>query len=198
MAGITFNPKPQRRVPINRNNLFYSEEDYLFETDLGKNYIEQDMGQTIVLYQVNMSETQIDVVYGETKPNAMRFLPPIEVPCVYEIADPELKSYDKSKNLATYLKTGKLTVGVYQASLDELGVDEEISSFVLPLGMTVNMNGTAIMQVVATIFIAAVGGYPLTLPMVFTISLLAVVASVGTPAAPGAGAIILFTVLRET
>lgn len=123
MAGITFNPKPQRRVPINRNNLFYSEEDYLFEMDLGKNYIEQDMGQTVVLYQVNMSETQIDAVYGETKPNAMRFLPPIEVPCVYEIANPELKSYDKSKNLATYLKTGKLTVGVYQASLDELGVD---------------------------------------------------------------------------
>ena len=61
--------------------------------------------------------------------------------------------------------------------------------------MTVNMNGTAIMQVVATIFIAAVGGYPLSLSMIFTISLLAIVASIGTPAAPGAGAVILFTVL---
>lgn len=82
-----------------------------------------------------------------------------------------------------------------QTTVEELGADEEISSFVLPLGMTVNMNGTAIMQVVATIFIAAVGGYPLSLSMIFTISLLAIVASIGTPAAPGAGAVILFTVL---
>ena len=63
---------------------------------------------------------------------------------------------------------------------EDLGVNEEIASFTLPLGMTVNMNGTAIMQVIAAILI---------------ISLLALIASIGTPAAPGAGAIILFTVL---
>ena len=57
------------------------------------------------------------------------------------------------------------------------------------------MNGTAIMQVIAAIFIAAVGGYELTLGSIFTIAILALVASIGTPAAPGAGAVILFTVL---
>ena len=78
---------------------------------------------------------------------------------------------------------------------NELGISEEIASFVLPLGMTINMDGTALMQVVATIFIAGVAGYSLHLPQLILIGLLAVIASVGTPAAPGAGAIILFTIL---
>ncbi len=82
-----------------------------------------------------------------------------------------------------------------QTTVNELGASEDIASFVLPLGMTINMNGTAIMQVIAAIFIASVGGYELTLGSIFTITVLALVASVGTPAAPGAGAVILFTVL---
>ena len=77
----------------------------------------------------------------------------------------------------------------------ELGVDSQIASFVLPLGMTINMDGTAIMQVVATLFLAGVGGYTVTVPNLILIMLLALIASAGTPAAPGAGAIILFTIL---
>jgi len=78
---------------------------------------------------------------------------------------------------------------------EELGVSEDISSFILPLGMTINMNGTAIMQVIAAIFIASSAGYDVTVSNIIVIALLALIASVGTPAAPGAGAIILFTVL---
>lgn len=77
----------------------------------------------------------------------------------------------------------------------ELGVDESVASFVLPLGMTVNMNGTAIMQVVATLFVAGCGGYDVTPLSLLVIMVLALIASAGTPAAPGAGAIILFTIL---
>lgn len=75
------------------------------------------------------------------------------------------------------------------------GVDSTIASFVLPLGMTINMNGTAIMQVIATVFIAGCAGYQVTLPQLIVIALLALIASAGTPAAPGAGAVILFTIL---
>lgn len=78
---------------------------------------------------------------------------------------------------------------------NELGVDEEISSFVLPLGMTINMDGTAIMQVIAALFIAGCAGYHVSLSSLLVIGVLAVVASIGTPAAPGAGAVILFTIL---
>lgn len=77
----------------------------------------------------------------------------------------------------------------------ELGVDHQIASFVLPLGMTINMDGTAIMQVVATLFIAACGGYDVSVFQLFIIMILALIASMGTPAAPGAGAVILFTIL---
>ncbi|MBR6571344.1 MAG: dicarboxylate/amino acid:cation symporter [Clostridia bacterium] len=82
-----------------------------------------------------------------------------------------------------------------ETNVKDLGVDHQIASFVLPLGMTINMDGTAIMQVVATLFLAGVGNYEVTIPSLIVIMVLALIASVGTPAAPGAGAVILFTIL---
>jgi len=82
-----------------------------------------------------------------------------------------------------------------ETNVKDLGVDSQIASFVLPLGMTVNMDGTAIMQVVATLFLAGVGGYDVSISSLIVIMVLALIASVGTPAAPGAGAVILFTIL---
>lgn len=78
---------------------------------------------------------------------------------------------------------------------EELGVSDEIASFVLPMGMTINMDGTAIMQTIAAIFVASCGGYEVTVSSLIVIAVLALVASIGTPAAPGAGAVILFTIL---
>lgn len=80
-------------------------------------------------------------------------------------------------------------------NVKHLGVDNQIASYVLPLGMTINMDGTAIMQVIATLFLAGVGGYSVSVGQLVIIMLLALIASAGTPAAPGAGAIILFTIL---
>jgi len=82
-----------------------------------------------------------------------------------------------------------------ETNVNDLGVDKQIASFVLPLGMTINMDGTAIMQVVATLFLAGVGGYDVSIGSLIVIMVLALIASVGTPAAPGAGAVILFTIL---
>ena len=82
-----------------------------------------------------------------------------------------------------------------ETTTKELGADKQITSFVLPLGMTINMDGTAIMQVVATLFLAGVGGYEVGVGSLILIMTLALIASVGTPAAPGAGAVVLFTIL---
>ena len=82
-----------------------------------------------------------------------------------------------------------------ETNVSDLGVDKQIASFVLPLGMTINMDGTAIMQVVAALFLAGVGGYEVGVVNLIVIMVLALIASVGTPAAPGAGAVILFTIL---
>lgn len=113
----------KRKVPINRNNLFYSDSDYDFELETGKDYIEQDMNQTIVLYQVDVKKSNPDMLYGETNTDQVSYFPPVEVPCVYKIEQPQLKAYEKQKNIGTYVQNGKLTVGVYQETLDELGVD---------------------------------------------------------------------------
>lgn len=110
------------------------------------------------------------------------------IPFIKKIAKVALFGFSTSSSASTLpLNT--------QTTVDELGVKEEVASFILPLGMTINMNGTAIMQVIAAIFIASSAGYEVTPGRIVTIGLLALIASVGTPAAPGAGAIILFTVL---
>lgn len=82
-----------------------------------------------------------------------------------------------------------------KTSVEELGISEDISSFTLPLGMTINMNGTAIMQVIATVFIASSSGYDVSLQNMIVIATLALIASVGTPSAPGSSSIILFSIL---
>jgi Na+/H+-dicarboxylate symporter len=79
---------------------------------------------------------------------------------------------------------------------EELGVSEEVSSFVLPLGATINMDGTALYQAVAAVFIAQTLGMDLTLGAQLTIILTAVLASIGTAAVPGAGIIMLVIILE--
>ncbi|OUX63845.1 MAG: dicarboxylate/amino acid:cation symporter [bacterium TMED274] len=78
----------------------------------------------------------------------------------------------------------------------DLGVSEEISSFVLPLGATINMDGTALYQGVAAVFIAQAIGMDLTFTDQFTIVATAVLASIGTAAVPGAGIIMLVIILE--
>jgi Na+/H+-dicarboxylate symporter len=77
-----------------------------------------------------------------------------------------------------------------------LGVSEEVSSFVLPLGATINMDGTSIHQGVSAVFIAQAFGIALSLEQQLTILLTAVLASIGTAAVPGAGIIMLIIVLQ--
>jgi Na+/H+-dicarboxylate symporter len=79
---------------------------------------------------------------------------------------------------------------------DELGVSEEVSSFVLPIGATINMDGTALYQAVAAVFISQAIGLELNLLDQLTIVVTAVLASIGTAAVPGAGIIMLVIILE--
>ena len=119
-------------------------------------------------------------IYFTTKLNPIIF--------IKKISKVALFGFSTSSSAATLPLNTKTVV-------EDLGVNKEIASFTLPLGMTINMNGTAIMQVIAAIFIASSAGYEVTVGNILIISLLALIASIGTPAAPGAGAIILFTIL---
>ena len=78
-----------------------------------------------------------------------------------------------------------------------LGVHNSVASFTVPLGATINMDGTAIMQGVATVFIAQVYNIPLDAGQILTVVLTATLASVGTAAVPGVGLITLALVLQQ-
>ena len=78
---------------------------------------------------------------------------------------------------------------------EKLGVSKEVSSFVLPLGATINMDGTSLYQAVAAVFIAQAFGIELDLSQQLTIVLTATLASIGAAAVPGAGMVMLVIVL---
>ena len=88
------------------------------------------------------------------------------------------------------------TLPVNMECCNKMGAEPEISSFVLPLGATINMDGTAIYQAVATVFIASCYGITLTLSDMAMVVLTATLASVGTAGVSGAGMIMLAMVLE--
>ncbi len=84
-----------------------------------------------------------------------------------------------------------------ETAKNKLGVDNSVSSFTLPLGATINMDGTAIMQGVATVFIAQVYGVDLSMGDYMMVVLTATLASIGTAGVPGVGLIMLAMVLQQ-
>jgi proton glutamate symport protein len=84
-----------------------------------------------------------------------------------------------------------------ECATDRLGVDKEVASFVVPVGATVNMDGTALYQAVATVFIAQVFGNDLTLGAQLSIIVTATLASIGSAAVPGAGMLMLVVILQS-
>ena len=82
-----------------------------------------------------------------------------------------------------------------ETAQENLKIRKSVSSFVQPLGATINMDGTAIMQGVATVFIAQLSGIDLTLMQMVTVVIIAVVASIGTAGVPGVGLVMLAMVL---
>ncbi len=89
------------------------------------------------------------------------------------------------------------TLPLTKECAEELGADHGVSSFVLPLGATINMDGTAIYMGVCSIFIATCYGIELTLGQMATIILTATLASIGTAGVSGAGMIMLAMVLES-
>jgi len=79
----------------------------------------------------------------------------------------------------------------------DLGISNEVASFVLPVGATVNMDGTSLYQAVAAVFIAGAMGMELTFSDQITIVITAVLASIGSAGVPGAGMVMLVIVLNS-
>lgn len=121
---LSFNNNTKKmRNPVTRNNKFFGNEDIDFEMDVAKEYLEQDANQTVILYQVDLSKTQVNDIYHEAKEGAIRFKTPVEIPVVYEIQDAELKTYNTQTMKGYYVKTGKLVFSVLIDTLHEYNCD---------------------------------------------------------------------------
>ncbi len=84
-----------------------------------------------------------------------------------------------------------------KAAEEHLGIDEKVSRFVIPLGATINMDGTALYQAAAALFLCSIFGVDLTTGEIFLLMFTTVGASIGTPATPGVGIIVLATILSS-
>lgn len=106
------------------------------------------------------------------------------------ISPAQLLAFSTSSSAATLPVTMERVV-------DNLGVDDEVASFVLPIGATINMDGTSLYQAVAAVFIAQAFGMDLSFGVQLGIIATATLASIGSAAVPGAGMVMLVIVLAQ-
>jgi len=109
-----------------------------------------------------------------------------------------LKGMSPAQLLAFSTSSSAATLPVTMERVEEhLGVEEEVTSFVLPIGATINMDGTSLYQAVAAVFIAQAFGMDLSLSAQLGIIVTATLASIGSAAVPGAGMVMLVIVLAQ-
>jgi Na+/H+-dicarboxylate symporter len=124
-------------------------------------------------------------------PFVMKFVAGVSPRKFFQAMGPaQLLAFSTSSSAATLPVT-------MECAEENLGISKEVSSFVLPLGATINMDGTALYQAVATLFIAQTMGMELGLSAQLTIILTSVLASIGSAAVPGAGMVMLVIVLES-
>jgi len=137
---------------------------------------------TVLLGLTLMISFYIGLVYAFTGKKPVEFL--------QGISPAQLLAFSTSSSAATLPVT-------MERVHEHLGVEEEVSSFVLPIGATINMDGTSLYQAVAAVFIAQAFGMDLSLGVQLGIVATATLASIGSAAVPGAGMVMLVIVLAQ-
>lgn len=115
--------KMNRKNPINRNKMFFSNEDFNLEMEIARDYMEHDMNQTVILFEVDLSKTNTNDIYHEASKKNIRFKTPVELTVRYEITESQMRSYDKSNNKGVYAKPGTLEFTILNATLEEVDRD---------------------------------------------------------------------------
>jgi hypothetical protein len=119
-----------RIIPINRNNKFFSREDFNIEIDMGREAIESDGNFIVILYRVDRTLTSSDSLYGESTIDGVRFLPPVELKVMPNLSAPENKTYNSGSGSLRYLQDGQLTFSIYEAQLAELDIELSYGDYV--------------------------------------------------------------------
>lgn len=103
--------------------MFFSRSDFDLEMEIARGYLEEDMNQTVILFEIDLSKTNPNDIYHEASKKNIRFKTPVELTVRYEIKDSELRSYNKSNNKGVYSKPGNLEFTVLNTTLDEVNRD---------------------------------------------------------------------------
>ena len=117
-----------RKIPITRLEKFFGAEDFDLDIAMGREWLEGDMNFRLVLYRVDRQKTKTDDVYGETVEDGIKFHPPVEFKGYVQVEQPENQDYGQSR--MSQMEPGNLKVGVYQETLDELGVEIEYGDYI--------------------------------------------------------------------
>ena len=112
------NTKIKRKNPVNRNNVFTSQDQVNLQIRMGMEYV-KILNQTVVVYEVDRDATKVDDIYNEAKFSELSFKTPVEINVLYKIDDHEVKTYDQSNMKGYYVKVGKMSFCVYEKELRE-------------------------------------------------------------------------------
>jgi proton glutamate symport protein len=149
-----------------------------------------DVLRSLLIYTVTVAAGLLLHAFG-TYSLILRFLVRLNPLTFFRrAAEAPLVAFSTSSSSATLPVT-------METAEEKIGISKEVSSFVLPLGATINMDGTALYQAVAVMFIAQIYGVPLTILDQFTVVLTATLASIGAAGVPSAGIITLILVLQS-
>lgn len=112
----------KNRIPITRLSRYYDDLDFKFDMEAAEEIINDDAGFTVVLYRIDRNHSIMDDVYGESETRDIRFLAPVELRVLPNLADAENKSYGGNGSLR-YQEHGNFNFDVLNKELDDKGVE---------------------------------------------------------------------------
>lgn len=113
----------KNKIPNTRLSLFYDEEDFNMELDAAKELIENDMNFTVILYRIDRNNSTMDDIYQESRPEEIRYLPPVELKVILDLKPSENKSYGTTNSSLRYREYGNLIFKVLTSYLEEKNID---------------------------------------------------------------------------
>jgi len=121
--------KNNRKIPITRLNKFFSQDDFDLQIEFGREWLDGDINIKVILFQVLQGESLTDDIYGEAGRNEIRFKEPVELTVVLNNNTPINEAYNPNGSLR-HLEHGNLVFGVYDAQLQELGVEINYGDYI--------------------------------------------------------------------
>ena len=121
--------KNKKKIPINRVDKFFSDEDFNMEIEMGREYLEGDLNFTVVLYRVDRDKSLTDDIYAEASAEEVRYHTPVEISVLLNLEASEAKTYNPNGTMR-FEDYGKLSLHIYVEQLQELEVDISYGDYI--------------------------------------------------------------------